>query len=311
VCDNTRTCRAAGYSAEREELIVSVLLTRRAGASRPVRARVQFAHIDDGAAQPPSPIPMLIDGRTVGTVTLDHRTATGTLTAAQTSELLAAIVKDKEIAWGVGFVTWTLSTTGANAVLLKMDEFQGRLNTPGALIRKGGRPEREVLPPLFLPVIQAVKVPASASASLPTKLKSTLLHDLGRTVNADDCENFDQLASGEAELRLHRLTADRLLVSASCWVAPYNRGETYWIVRDRPPFEPIVVVKDATSYAKGTIIASHKGRGLGDCGSRQKWTWDGQRFIASAGMSTGMCRLIAPGGAWEMPTLTTKLRKPR
>lgn len=35
-CDNTRTCRAAGYQAEGEEPPMSVLLTREAGPRRPV-----------------------------------------------------------------------------------------------------------------------------------------------------------------------------------------------------------------------------------------------------------------------------------
>jgi hypothetical protein len=36
-----------------------------------------------------------------------------------------------------------------------MDEFQGRIGTPGALVRKGTRPEATVLPPLPAPEITA------------------------------------------------------------------------------------------------------------------------------------------------------------
>jgi len=40
-------------------------------------------------------------------------------------------------------------------VLLKMDEFQGRLDTPGALVRKGNKSESSALPPLPAPEIKA------------------------------------------------------------------------------------------------------------------------------------------------------------
>ncbi|STW09638.1 Protein of uncharacterised function (DUF1176) [Klebsiella grimontii] len=37
-----------------------------------------------------------------------------------------------------------LSGEGAYAVLLKMDDVQGRIGTPGALTKKGDRPENSV-----------------------------------------------------------------------------------------------------------------------------------------------------------------------
>jgi len=41
VCDNARTCRAAGYTAEAAEPGASVLLTRRAGPNVPLAAELQ------------------------------------------------------------------------------------------------------------------------------------------------------------------------------------------------------------------------------------------------------------------------------
>lgn len=42
-CDNTRTCRAAGYQSDDEQLPVSVLHTRKAGLQQPVTARLKPA----------------------------------------------------------------------------------------------------------------------------------------------------------------------------------------------------------------------------------------------------------------------------
>lgn len=59
VCDNTRTCRLAGYQAEgNSELPVSVLLTRRAGSNASVTGRVKI-----GAAKESSTKALLQLGR--------------------------------------------------------------------------------------------------------------------------------------------------------------------------------------------------------------------------------------------------------
>ena len=42
VCDNTRTCRAAGYQSDAADMPVSVLLTRKAGAGTAVAGRVML-----------------------------------------------------------------------------------------------------------------------------------------------------------------------------------------------------------------------------------------------------------------------------
>jgi hypothetical protein len=85
--------------------------------------------------------------------------------------------------WTADGTTWTVSTSGANAVLLKMDEFQGRLDTPGALVRKGSKPESNVLPPLAPPEITAgtvnpdskpIKLTAAQTRDLTAALRTTI-----------------------------------------------------------------------------------------------------------------------------------------
>lgn len=34
----------------------------------------------------------------------------------------------------------------------------------------------------------------------------------------------------------------------------------------------------------------------------EEWKWDGKGFVLAHATSTGMCRLIEPGGAWDLPT---------
>src|SRR5688572_12803588 len=46
-CDNTGTCRAAGYQSDDDDLAMSLLLTRAAGPATPVSGEVKFGFYDD------------------------------------------------------------------------------------------------------------------------------------------------------------------------------------------------------------------------------------------------------------------------
>jgi hypothetical protein len=111
------------------------------------------------------------------------------------------------------------------------------------------------------------------------------------------------------ELSVARLSKDKLLVWASCSMAAYNAGDAYWVINATAPYAPVLVTGSGSDYEAGTISSGQKGRGLGDCWNTEEWTWDGRQFVQTASASTGMCRLVAPGGAWHLPELVTDVRK--
>lgn len=308
-CDNTRTCRAAGYTAEDNDAPnATILLTRAAGPNRTVTVQLQLA---DEYGPIADQLAMSIDGRAVGAVRIDSSNRVN-LSDAQVKALLPALIKNARIAWSAKGKTWTISTAGANAVLLKMDEFQGRLDTPGALVRKGNKPESSVLPPRAVPEIwmgafdrnpQPVTLTASQTRDLMTALR--------KTVKNDSCELVDTKSDDAGEPVVRRLTGDKLLVSHACWTAAYNSGDGYWVVEAQPPYSAILVTTSATGYSNGVILSAQKGRGIGDCFSSATWTWDGQSFVQTSATTTGMCRQIAAGGVWDLPTLVTRVHKAR
>jgi len=51
----------------------------------------------------------------------------------------------------------------------------------------------------------------------------------------------------------------------------------------------------------------HKGRGLGDCWSGESWVWGRKTFVRAKKFTTGMCRMIELGGAWDLPTVVTQV----
>lgn len=159
-CDNTRTCRAAGYQADDSDPPVSVLLTRKAGAGQAVTAELMLGQYDK--VKMPASLSLQIDQRNQGKLALDGKRGTAVLTSAQVGALLAALPRSSKIvALGNDGRRWQLSDRGAAAVLLKMDEFQGRIGTRGALVRKGDRDETAVLPPLPAPQVRAAKLAAA------------------------------------------------------------------------------------------------------------------------------------------------------
>jgi len=317
-CDNTRTCRAAGYQPGDGGMPVSVLLTREAGPGAPVSAEVSFGDDWDESVFERMPqifrVVFVIDGRRHGEIAIDRKTLAASLTPAQTTALLKALKRDSVIEFHNTDLVWTLSDAGASAVLLKMDEAQGRIDTPGALRKPGKRSETLVPPPLPMPIVRAVEPhPAlPADKRFLAKHGTALRAELRRNVNEEDCIDLHGNERGEDEtpqpLEIVRLTKTQLLVSTRCWMGAYNMGNGYWVINDKPPFRPLLVTQMANEFENGTLTGSHKGRGLGDCWNHQEWVWDGARFVHTASASTGMCRGF-PGGAWRLPTLVTDVKR--
>ena len=308
-CDNPGTCRASGYQRDEDTTPVSVLLTRAAGPGAPVQAQVQFGDFDDNGDKPAADVPvhMTIGGHAMGTVVDNEDMA-----PAQVAALLKALTGSGAIVFASRDTRWMLSGDGAAAVLLKMDDVQGRIGTPGALVRKGTKPEASVPGPVKPPVIQAVRVPAPVESDVPLALR--ILKTIPKTADCDDLQTLQAAPQPDtADVDLWRLGGGRVLVSALCWRGAYNAGNGYWIARDKPPYDAKVVTLSADTFTPeaGELSGSAKGRGIGDCMWSATWVWDGRDFVHATEATTGMCRMVAPGGPWDLPTLVSEVRKPR
>lgn len=317
-CDNTRTCRAAGYHADSDALKVSVLLTRAAGPGRPVEAVMAIGQYGDEPAIDALPevvsMTLLIDGKPIDQLRLKKAALGATLSGQTVDALVKALGKRSVIEWVHGEHRWRLSDRGAAAVLLKMDEFQGRIGTPGALLRKGTRSEQSVRPPLPVPTrrIPPPPRPQPGDEQFVVRHKEALLEALRQSAakEAWECPELDSHEPERlADVAATRLSTTQMLVSTHCWLAAYNSGSGYWIVNDSPPFQPSLVTTSGSDGDGQAINETHKGRGLGDCWSRFGWAWDGKRFVPAHQSTTGMCKLMEPGGAWELPTLLTHVQR--
>jgi len=308
-CDNTRTCRAAGYQLDDSgDPPVSVLLQRKAGADEPIVAELRLGDADDTALAPPL-LAMRIDGRSLGTVVLERAEPSSTLSRTQAAALVKAVAANGKVTWQGGGQSWTLSGRGAAAVLLKMDEFQGRLGTRGAAIRKGTRPNDEVLPPLPAPSVKVARVPHGEVRPIGRDAERRLLATLRKTAGSEDCADLAAIATGENAFTYAPLARDKMLVGARCWRGAYNEGRGYWVASSSPPFSAQLVTLLGSDYENGVIHAIHRGRGVGDCYSSDTWVWDGKRFVHAESLTTGMCRGITAGGAWVLPTIVSDIKR--
>lgn len=314
-CDNTRTCRAVGYQSDAADHEgdepLALLVERMAGPGVVPKLQVMLGNLPEDEIPAPTRVHLLIDGRSQGHVQLT-KDGTAPLSAAQAAGVLRAVVGTGEVTFRADERRWKLSSAGATAVLLRMDDMQGRVGTPGALVRKGSKPESQVLPPIPAPVVRAAPLAAARpdDEALGVRIRPLLEATL------EDPHDCQRLTSPEGEpepIAVQRLSADRVLVSAYCWLAAYNSGHGVWVAEDKPPYSPRLVTTMATDIQGDTIEAHHKGRGIGDCWGGDRWTWDGRSFVHTSSMTTGMCKLVAAGGAWALPTIVTaegKTRRP-
>ncbi|WP_406231598.1 DUF1176 domain-containing protein [Isoptericola jiangsuensis] len=312
-CDNTRTCRAAGY-ASGEDSTLSVLLTRDGGSHQPVRGRMSLRPID-GQQSPRGVLHLLIKHRDLGVLTPAKEEGMYILSPAQTAALLSALVRDG----GITVVdtaghAWPLSDKGAAAVLLKVDDFQGRVGTVGALTRKGTTAESSLPPALPKPVMRRASTQPSrpddqAFAKLATS--PAVRAALRATLKEPSCEGLldaDRDAPlRNSRLRIQRLDGRHLLASVRCWDAAYNSGDGYWVIREQAPYRAAWVTSDASSYGNGEIIASQSDRSEPSCRSERSWTWDGTRFVATSATESVFCR-HALDGTWQLPMQVTDVQ---
>ena len=311
VCDNTNMCRIAGYSSDESDYRVSVLFERKAGAKQRVTAKVQLAYFGEDDEKiykklpSPFPLELLINNKSYGSVSMKKDTLIASLSKKQREALIASLRKNSTIVWKSKGYKWKLSDAGASAVLLKADEFQKRVGTVGALYKKGIKSEKGVLKAKEEPIIYAERLPTNKAKIVHSKYMNLLNKEL--ILHEAECDLTNE---EDTKLVLHTLSASKLLASKGCWMAAYNRGIAYWVINKKPPFEPELVITEGTDYYidddhHAVISSNQKGRGIGDCWSYESFVWTGKTFEPSLEGTTGMCRAIAGGGAWQLPTFVS------
>ena len=306
ICDNTGTCNMAGYQEEGDgsEHSVSILFTRSAGEQAPVTAQLALSPEDVGNKT----AEIILNGQSLGTIQNFSEEGNAKLSEKQTTELLTALKGNASIEVVFGEFKEKVSDKGAAAAMLKMDEFQQRLNTPSALIRQG-QEKHAVLAPQAAPQIEAVSVNNHKTIELKRGEKQ-FKHVLALLRKAyDGCVDEDLESQ---DITLYPLTQNKVLVEALCASGAYQ-STNYYAVLDDKLSKVEQVLADQYNGVGGDrkqgyafVRGAYKGRGAGDCWSIQDAVWNGKIFILTSEWTTGSCKRF-PDGAWQLPTFVSDI----
>jgi hypothetical protein len=302
VCDNVKRCHAIGYYATNGNgfNLVSIMISRDAGPNTKLRGQIAIGDENFGGAsgvlvaqslKPPVRIRRLVDN------------AKTRIPDADVSRLVNSIVNDSLLTIESNAGDAAISLQGAKSVFLKMDEVQGRLDTPSAIVKKGRRSERFVPRAGIVPMVKVTSAPATTPADeekLPAikKAVSNLpqhpLHEHCRTDSIDD--------GG-----IQRLSSTKLIFTAKCFGGAYNEVDANWIVADRAPFEATATELGEFDPADRSINMHAKGRGPGDCIHEERHHFDGSKFVKTFETNDRCMGFL--GGAWQVPYYRAVIKK--
>ena len=315
ICDNTGTCNMAGYpEGDGPEHPVSILFTRSAGEKASVTA--QLALLPDELGNKTAEI--ILNGQSLGTIQHFSEEGIAKLSEKQTTELLTALKGNASIEVVFGEFKEKVSDKGATAAMLKMDEFQQRLNTPSALVRQG-QEKRAVLAPQAIPKIEAVSVNNRKTIELKRGEKQfdavleLLRKSNGTNENAKNyCHALHQDDTWRDDITIYPLTNDKVLAESICWTGPYQYSYYYAVMDEKlSKVEQVlasqyndVMYDDKNHFL--TVIGSFKSRGIGDCWNGKEAVWNGKIFIRTSEWTTGSCKGFT-GGAWQLPIFVSNV----
>lgn len=298
-CDNTHTCRMAGYQAD-ENPPISLLLTYPAGAKATLTGNIQLLDA-------PKQANLWINGKNQGVI--NFKQAKAQLSKEQLNKILATAKQNSQIELKSAQHVWRLSDRGLSAVLLKADVYQKRVGTTSALSAKGNQNSNRVRASAAMPsyrIAQYTRGKAQHYALNAVQAKA-LMPLLKKATTEDDCPNLWQGNDLEgAKLTIYPINTKHVLVERPCWHGAYNFGAGMWLMsKDLKKVQQLVTVS-ASSFSEGQIFSSHKGRGIGDCNTIDEWVFTGQRFMPSYRAVNLQCKGFA-GGAWDLTTLVSKV----
>ena len=312
-CSNTGTCRAAGYQDDRRagNMPVSILLTRKAGAKQPIQAAFALANDEQTLEKDKlKDIHLYINAQDFGAVTVDgsEPPLMGRLSAQQVKGLLPHAAKNVNIVFKNADYTWKISDQGMTAILLKMDDFQQRMGTLGAIVKKGAASEAKVLMPQPKLRIKQVNTATQPYLTLQPQMQPYLaLHKVlmaARPKQPDTgefCEGiYSENSAQPQKIELYKLSNQKVLATTLCWRGAYNEGYGAWVMNSSLQGKASFVTEAASDFAAGEIGSAQKGRGIGDCWAISKWIWNGESFVQTINRSTGMCKGVAVGGIWNL-----------
>jgi hypothetical protein len=249
---------------------------------------------------------MKLDGRALASSGWSKPDGDGLVTLAgqPALELMRSLKDGQVVTLGQGKDEVKVSLSGLAAVLLLVDDAQGRIGNQSALSRPGPAPASATPPPPALP--RVVAAPPPPPLANPAALVAAVRKAQAPVLDDQGCEDAKYEDAAEP------LTRSEALVVVTCIVGAYQASSlVFRTPRDAPakarlvdlplpPGEPADASErkgflTSASYDPKTATLGEwaKGRGLGDCGVSANWVFDGKAFQLADYSVKGRCGGLA------------------
>ncbi|AOO83568.1 DUF1176 domain-containing protein [Bosea vaviloviae] len=309
-CDNLGRCTALSLPVDGASFPAMLMLQREARPAAPPVLTLTLkadtlpelplvANLAVDGAPFPSP------GAKLTVERADLETGRVRFTPEQIEALVAAMRKATAMTATMARDSYEIPLAGAVAAMLWLDERQGRLSTPTALIRKGDTSPTRIPQPAPLPIVTPVPTktlrgPTKAQAKA---LAAAMREQLQRT-DPDACEDNEPARGMDSAVQIDRRSR---LVMLSCLGGAYNYTTSYWIVPGsdvakarklafQQPGKPTGnrLINAEYDPATGQIAFLEKGRGPGDCGRLGGYAWTGKNFVLTTYAEMPRCQGLLP-----------------
>ncbi len=290
VCSNLGDCTAFGFSEEGGDTDAYLRIEREAGPAAQPRVTLVY---DSGDKQPAQTWTLSLDGHPIAGIGPVHADgsdngARASLTGAAAEHLIDALRNGQGLELDAGGKSLEeISLAGSAAILLWVDDQQGRVGTVTALTKKGPAPASSVHPRLAPPLVRAA--PPVSQAGLPKHAPKSMIKGV------EDCD-YDA-STGEPDDTIARLAPGVVLWGPECEMAAYNETTVFFIGDEHAGRLKRIVFPEAPGAGQPsddllmnvgfdaqdqTLSSFSKGRGIADCGSTEAWVWDGKAFQMAA-----------------------------
>jgi hypothetical protein len=297
-CDNGRRCQASSLMPEGEADIEKQRFMRVERA--PEAEAALSVHLVDIER---TPVRLRLDDETIDAAIRRAGDDEWQVEPRSPQDFLAKVPESGKLIVqdAAGAAIGEITISGLREALLYMDEVQGRIGTVTALVATGRRPASAVPPTPALPVVSVARI----SGERPIRVSSRRIAQLRRDARCG--------SGASGSVGSWALGKGRTLLLVDCKAGPYNFGSVPFLVtregrelRFTParfdlepgwgvaedPEEPSVpqVINAQFNPATMTLSEDGKSRGLGDCGVRSTYGWDGDRFRLIERQEMGQCR---------------------
>lgn len=302
VCDNGDDCVAFGPATGGQTGWVRVALA----AGPEARPTVAAGFWGDAEETAGGSLTLDIDGRAfTAPVASAAEQPFGEVAASDASAVIDAMATGRRMTLSQGQGRVSVSLSGAAAALLWIDERQGRMDSAGALSRRGDSPASAAKAAPPLPSVSAA--PAAPQTGLPQN--PTLPAAFEQREDVRQCRADTAFNAGfQGDISVDRLGPDQELWGVPCFAGAYNFGYRYFLTgpsgADPRPIsfptsrEPTDEVVNGRYLPESrTLVAFNKGRGLGDCGIASTWVWTGRDFALQSESEMRECWGV-PADLW-------------